>query len=102
VTLSLPRRSSPSFIASSEPRASPSGFSCVTFRNRSCELRASATAPRSSLVSWRELIDELSHTDGALDRRIVLEGQLGGPLQPELLRDAGLEDTVRRGQAGER
>src|SRR5256714_4778045 len=71
-------------------------------RNRSCERRASATALRSSLVRWRELIDQLRHADPALNRRIVLEGQLGSPLQPELAGEASLQDAVCRGQAGKR
>src|ERR1051325_6119189 len=107
ISASLPSESSPSFAASSEPSASPSGFSWVTSRKRSWERRVSATAFRSSLisalvVSGRELIDQLGHADPALDRRIVFEGQLGSPLQPELPGDASLQDTVRSGQAGKR
>src|SRR5919198_6232722 len=101
ISLSLPRVSRASFIASSDPSASPSGFSWVTIRKRSWERSVSATALRSSLVPWRELIDQLRHADAALDRRIVLEGQLGSPLQPELARESSLQDTVRRGKAGE-
>src|SRR4051812_15135760 len=99
IWLSLPSASSPSLAASSEPSASPSGFSCVTSTKRSCERIASATAFRSSVVFWRELIDELGHADPALDRRIVLEGQLGRPLHSELLGQAGLQDPVRGGEA---
>ena len=37
----------------------------------------------------------LRHADPALDRRIVFEGQLRRPLQPQLARDPRLEDAVR-------
>src|SRR5919198_944892 len=93
ITASLPSCLSPSFAARSDPSASPSGFSCVVTRKRSCERRASTTAARSFVSG--ELIDELCHADPALDRRIVLEGQLGGSLQPQLSRDPCLEDAVR-------
>src|SRR5919206_1340042 len=99
ITTSLPSCSSPSFAARSEPSASPSGFSCVVTRKRSCERRASTTAARSFVSG--ELIDELCHADPALDRRIVLEGQLRGPLHSQLAPDACLEDAVRRGEPGE-
>src|SRR2546423_5354158 len=93
ITASLPSCSSASFAARSEPSASPSGFSWVVTRKRSCERRASTTAARSFVSG--ELIDELCHADPALDRRIVLEGQLGGPLQSQLARDPRLEHAVR-------
>src|ERR671937_1862384 len=92
MTMSLPSCSSASFVASSEPSASPSGFSWVVTRKRSCERRAWTTAA-GSFVSG-ELIDELCHADPTLDRRIVLEGQLGGPLQSQLTREPRLEHTV--------
>src|ERR671933_1610599 len=98
---SLPMAASASFSASVEPSASPSGFSCVTSRKRSCARIASATAP-TSLVVWGELIDQLRHADPALDGRIVFEGQLRRPLHPQLARQPRLEDTVRRFEAGER
>src|SRR5262245_29754351 len=100
ITLSLSRKSSASFAASSEPSASPSGFSCVTSRKRWCSRSASATAS-SSLVR-DELIDQLRHPHPPLDRRIVLEGQLGGPLQPELPCDPRLEHAVGRLEPGKR
>src|SRR5215208_5287119 len=102
ISLSLPSASSASFIASSEPRASPSGFSWVTSRKRSCERRASATAPRSFVVFWGELINELCHADPTLGRRIVFEGQLRGSLHSQLAREARLQDPVGGGEAGER
>src|SRR5437764_9236175 len=97
--VSLPSWSRASLAARSEPSASPSGFSWVVSRNRSCARSASATAARS-LVSG-ELIDELCHADPTLDRRIVLERQLRSPLHPELARNPRLEHAVRRREAGE-
>src|SRR5206468_4595510 len=52
-------------------------------------------------VVWGELIDQLCHAHAALDRGIVLEGELRGPLQPELTRQPGLEHAVGRLQPGE-
>src|SRR3954471_5674812 len=93
--MSLPSASSASLVASSEPRASPSGFSWVTSRKRSFERRASATACRSLVVwVWGELIDQLGHADPALDGRIVFEGQLWSPLHSQLARHARLQDPV--------
>src|SRR5437764_3677347 len=98
--VSLPSWSRASLAARSEPSASPSGFSWVVSRNRSCARSASATAARSFVSG--ELIDELCHADPSLDRRIVLEGQLRGPLHSQLASDPRLEDTVRRGEPGQR
>src|SRR6266571_4315739 len=95
ITLSLPSRSNATLAASSEPSASPSGFSCVVSRKRSCSRIACATAERSLAVVWGELIDQLRHPDPSLDGRIVLERQLRGPLEPELAGDLGLEHGVR-------
>src|SRR5215471_6471584 len=99
MTTSLPSCRSASVDARSDPSASPSGFSCVTTRKRSCCRSASAIVFRSVvwvIVVRRELVDQAGHAHAALDRRIVLEGQLGGPLQPELARNPRLEDAVRR------
>src|SRR5947208_3055271 len=100
MTLSLPSWSSASFSASMEPSASPSGFSWVTSRKRSCERIASATAA-TSLVVWGELINQLRHADPALDGRIVFERELRCPLQPQLAGQPALQDAVRRLQAGQ-
>src|SRR5919202_5797678 len=97
---SLPMAASASFSASVEPSASPSGFSCVTSRNRSCARIAAATAS-ASLVVWGELIDQLRHADPALDGRIVFERQLRRPLQPQLPPETRLQDTVCRFESGE-
>src|SRR4051812_4312098 len=101
MTESLPNWSSASFIPSSEPRASPSGFSWVVIRKRSWSRIASATAARSLAVVWGEFIDELRHADPALDRRIVLEGQLGCSLQMQLARETRLQHGMRGLQSGE-
>src|SRR3990172_13211225 len=104
VTASLPSSASASSRARSEPRASPSGFSCVMRRKRSCVRIASAIGSRSVLVGFLggELIDELGEPDAALHGRIVLEGQLRRSLQMKLPVDPLLEDAVRRGEAGQR
>src|SRR5919109_2926005 len=96
ITLSLPSWSSASFIARSEPSASPSGFSCVVIVNCSWPRIVSATAVISLAVVWGELIDQLAHADPALDRRIVLEDKLRSSLHPELACDARLQHGMRR------
>src|SRR5262245_64366134 len=100
--LSLPSWSSASFAPRSEPRASPSGFSWVVRTKRSCSRIASATAVRSLAVVWGELINQLGHTDPALDRRIVLERQLRSSLHTQLACELSLQDRVRSLQRRER
>src|SRR4051812_36663402 len=97
MTTSLPRSRSASVIASSEPSASPSGFSWVTTRKRSCSRNAAATACRSVcvVILGSELVDQATHPHAPLDRRIVLERQLRGPLHSELPREAALQHAVR-------
>src|SRR5512133_1832708 len=105
MTASLPSESSASFIANSDPSASPSGFSCVVTRKRSCERSASTTASRSAfcvVVVCDEVIDQLRHANTLFDRGIVLERQLRRALQPQLVRDSPLQDAVRRFEPGER
>src|SRR5580765_239805 len=102
---SLPSRRSANVTASSEPSASPSGFSCVVTRKRSCERSASTTASRSAfcvVVVCDEVIDQLRHANTLFDRGIVLEGQLRRALQPQLGRDSLLQDAVRGVEPGER
>src|SRR5688572_21222589 len=102
ILTSLPSASSASFVASSEPSASPSGFSWVVTRKRLCARIASTTASRSDcFVVWGELIDQLGHVHAALDRRIVLERQLRSPLQAQLARDPRLEHGVACIEGGE-
>src|SRR5262249_52192424 len=112
MTLSLPSRSSPSFMPRIEPSASPSGFSWVTSRKRSWARIASATAARSVVVGvllvvglggfGGEVVDQLAHPYAPLDRRIVFEGELRGPLQLQLVRDRRLQDSVGGREALER
>src|SRR5215204_5881260 len=94
MTLSLPSWSNASFAASSDPSASPSGFSCVVRTKRSWARIASTTAATSLAVVWCELINQLGHANPALDRRIVLEGQLRSPLHAEFAGKASLQDRV--------
>ena len=79
MTASLPSCRSASVIASSEPSASPSGFSCETTTKRSCSRSASATACRSRRVIFvsGELVDQAGHAHAALDRRIVSKASWG-------------------------
>src|SRR3954464_11963264 len=101
ITASLPSWSSASLVASSEPRASPSGFSWVVMTKRSCARIASATAASSPAVVWCEFIDQFRHADPALDRRIVCELELRGSLEAQLACDLRLQDGVRRLQRGQ-
>src|SRR5918992_1394 len=110
IVLSLPSCSSARCVAASEPRASPSGFSCVVTRKRSRARIASATAWRSawvvvccvirgvSVVGRRELVDQLRHTHTLLDRRIVFEREQRSPLEMKLTGHARLQHAVRRRQ----
>src|SRR3954447_11753947 len=105
ISASLPSSRSASVMASSEPRASPSGFSWVVTMNRSRSRIAAATWPSSaaSLVFvWVELIDEPGEAHPPLHRRIVLEGQLWSSLQMELAVHATLQHSVGGLQALER
>src|SRR5262249_43316632 len=111
MTLSLPSRSSASLAPRIDPSASPSGFSCVTRRKRSCARIASATRARSVVgvfivvLGWLvggEVVDQLRHPHPTLDRLIVFEGELRGPLELELVRDRRLEDAVRSCEASQR
>src|SRR5690349_13334109 len=102
ITASFPSWSSASFVASSDPSASPSGFSCVVMTKRSWLRIASATAASSLAVVWCEFIDQFRHADPALDRRIVCELELRGSLQPQLACDLRLKDGMCGLQGGER
>src|SRR4051812_16215349 len=84
-----------SSVASSEPSASPSGFSWVVTTKRSCDRSAFATSV-SSVVSFtgRKLVDQARGPHAVLDGRIVLEGQLRGPLEAQLPADPRLKDAV--------
>src|SRR6266540_116051 len=97
ICVSLPSCSSASAVASIEPSASPSGFSCVVTRKRSPpRIAAAAWASSVSIVVvWGELIDQLGHPDPPLDRWIVFERQLGSAFHPQLAREARLQHSVR-------
>src|SRR5918995_6093481 len=97
----LPSCRSARSIASIEPSASPSGFSCVVTRKRSPPRITSAACASSVsiVVVWGEFIDQQGHSDPPLDRRIVFEGQLRRPLHPEFLCELRLQDSVCRLEA---
>src|SRR5579871_1579731 len=102
MSTSLPSARRPSVVASREPSASPSGFSCVTTTKRSCDRSASATPVTSSILCpilrelRGELVDQLGHADAPLDRVIVSERQHGRPPERELAVDLRLEHSPRR------
>src|ERR1700747_2456259 len=105
ITTSLPTCRRPSVVASSEPRASPSGFSCVTTRKRSPSRSPATTACRSldvCVILGCELIDQAANPHTVLDRRIVLEGQLRSSLQPQLACEARLPQPVSGVETAER
>ena len=93
-------------VASSEPRASPSGASCEVTTKRSLSRRAAATACMSAGfdigVRRSELVDQLREPDAPLDRGIVFEREDRRPPRAELARDLRLQDAVRRLQPVER
>src|SRR5262245_2868934 len=102
MSASLPSSRRPSAIASIEPSASPSGFSCATTRKRSFEVSAASTPSRSvdafSFVSCvirsaprRYLVNELRHADAAFHGRIVFKREVWSPLEPELTSDTALQ-----------
>src|SRR5579885_381663 len=107
MTASLPSTSRASFMPRREPRASPSGFSCVTSRKRSCERIASATAASSVVVDAcivlpSEVIDQLRQPHPPLDGGIVFEGELRGPLELQLARHPCLQHAVGGGEPPQR
>src|SRR5438874_1951522 len=97
---SLPSCRSARCIASSEPRASPSGFSWEATRQRPLSSSAAATAAMSlfSVVTLRalgrEVLDQVGQSYAALDRRIVFERQDRRALEVELTRDPRLQHAV--------
>src|SRR5918998_1885713 len=115
IALSLPSCRSASCVAASDPRASPSGFSCVVTRKRSRSRTTSAIALRSaSVVVWcccvirgmgvggrRELVDQLRHAYALLDRGIVFERKQRSPLEMQLTRHPRLQHAVSSRQPGQ-
>src|SRR6188472_3828866 len=100
ITESFPSASSARWVASNDPRASPSGLSCEVTMKRSCRRRASTTALVSVgcivvSVGRRELVDEVRHANAVLDRAIVDELEVRGPAQLELAVDPRLEHAGR-------
>src|SRR5581483_929895 len=107
-TASPPSARSASVIPCSEPRASPSGFSCVTTTKRSCSRSASTTALSSDILCpvlrqiRDELVDQPRHADPSFDRVIVGERQRGRPPKGQLTAELRLQHAVRRLEPGER
>src|SRR3954468_6878160 len=104
ISASLPSSRRASVVASSEPSASPSGFSWVVTMNLSRSRIAATTWPSSaaSLVFvWVGLIDEPGEAHPPLHRRIVLEGQLWSSLQMKLAVDELLQHPVGGLEAGQ-
>ena len=103
MTASLPSASRASFVASSEPSASPSGFSCVVTRKRSCARIASATGAQISRFVWGELIDQLASCGRrARPTDRIRRSSCGVRFSLSSLREPRLEDAVRRREPGER
>src|ERR1044072_3434867 len=105
MSASFPSSRRASVMATSDPRASPSGFSWVVTMKRSWPRIAFATAARSAasgVFVCVELIDEPREAHPPLHRRIVLKGQLWGALEPELAVHPGLEDSVGGLEPGDR
>ena len=97
MTLSLPSWSSAS--CDGEQRAERVAVRVLVRRDEEAIVRADRLGDGlevslSSVVVGGELIDQLGHAHAALDRRIVLEGELRGPLQPELAREPRLQHAV--------
>ena len=94
-------------VASSEPSASPSGFSCVV---TSEARRASGSRPRPPLrsvvvcvsVSGASSSISLRHAHAALDRRIVFERQIGVRFSLQLAARAAPGGRRARPRARER
>src|SRR5262249_17441464 len=110
IALSLPRDVSARCIASNDPSASPSGFSCEVTVKRSWPRRAASTCSISiAALILRvvarfggELVDQLVHAHPPLDRVIVRERELRSPAEMKLARDAALQDASRPRERGER
>jgi hypothetical protein len=100
-------------MATREPSASPSGFSCVTSTNRCASRISRRTAARSATpldgfvkraptgvagVSDRSLLGstkDLLQPSGALRRVVEHEVERGSVLEVQLARDPALQERVR-------
>src|SRR5579859_218975 len=100
ISESLPRAESTPCMATSDPRASPSGCSCVT----EISLRADRSSSRTWLRSAPEpfspiapglLIEQLADPHAALHRFVEVEGELGRVLERHLRGQAALQESVR-------
>src|SRR5437588_7458376 len=100
---SLPSAWSTIVMATSEPRASPSGFSCVTAISFSAERSSSSTCSRVerrpfSGIGLRRGVQQRRDAHASVDRLVVLKRQGGRALERQLGRDPALEEAVSRAQ----
>src|SRR6266542_1532246 len=107
ITESLPSCSRMWCIASSEPRASPSGASWVVSRKRSFArsswaMSASDASVRRTTAVASLILEQPREADAPFGCIVVVEGQRRSALDPHLARDRSLEDAVRGTQPGER
>src|ERR1035437_863358 len=98
-------------IATSEPSASPSGFSCVTTTSFSAARSSSSTRSRSDrspfsaifgLPADRRLapgVQQLGDSHPAVDRRVIFEADRRRMLEFQLAGHTVLEESVRRAEA---
>src|SRR5438105_4852831 len=104
--LSLPMASRISCIATSDPSASPSGFSCVTtisFCAERSSSRAWSRAERFPFSGITDLpVDQPRDAVRPLDRLVVLEHQRRRALEGQLGGDHALEETMGGTQPLER
>src|SRR5579875_3609331 len=101
IRLSLPSRRRIRCIATSDPSASPSGFSWVQTISRSAARSASSTASRSAEGSGIlvALVEQPGDPHRAHDRLVVFKAQRGRVLELELGGQPRLQKAVRRAQA---
>src|SRR5579862_1110352 len=106
--LSLPRAVRISRIATSEPSASPSGFSWVTTISLLAERSSSSACSRLERFpfsgTWTAVhvgptIEQFGEPSRALHRLVVLEFERGGVLELQLARQSSLEEAMGRTQA---
>src|SRR3712207_5749719 len=102
ISESLPSCSRIQCIASSEPSASPSGFSWVVSRSLSAARSSSTTWPSSVATCIPFYFQELADSHPSIYRLVVEELQGRSPLESQLGGDRPLQDAVGGAQARER
>src|SRR5579884_84691 len=107
ITLSLPSVVRISCIATSDPSASPSGFSWVTTTSLGAPRSSSSTSSRlarspfSAMILPRFVAKELGDPHPAVHRFVVLKGQRRRVLERQLRGQHALQEPVRGAQARE-